>query len=128
VLVHCVNVTDEHAQYVANACPPVVVYACLPFCRRRRLRRVLGCRGALTVFVPPTRTPLSVLFFLNDPAPTEIYTLSLHDALPISPRGRKSSVASSGRAGRGGACIAATPSCVPSSTAWGYPSSAPARA
>src|SRR5438067_12537255 len=23
------------------------------------------------------------LFFLNDPAPTEIYTLSLHDALPI---------------------------------------------
>ena len=22
-------------------------------------------------------------FFLNDPAPTEIYTLSLHDALPI---------------------------------------------
>src|SRR5438034_1533047 len=25
-----------------------------------------------------------LLFFLNDPAPTEIYTLSLHDALPIS--------------------------------------------
>src|SRR5438270_9652390 len=24
-------------------------------------------------------------FFFNDPAPTEIYTLSLHDALPISP-------------------------------------------
>src|SRR3712207_8130467 len=24
------------------------------------------------------------LFFLNDTAPTEIYTLSLHDALPIS--------------------------------------------
>src|SRR5439155_21147110 len=24
------------------------------------------------------------LFFFNDPAPTEIYTLSLHDALPIS--------------------------------------------
>src|SRR3712207_9008204 len=23
------------------------------------------------------------MFFLNDPAPTEIYTLSLHDALPI---------------------------------------------
>src|SRR2546422_5363293 len=29
--------------------------------------------------------PLSSLFFFfNDPAPTEIYTLSLHDALPIS--------------------------------------------
>src|SRR5690348_17528133 len=25
-------------------------------------------------------------FFLTDPAPTEIYTLSLHDALPISER------------------------------------------
>src|SRR5688572_33212697 len=29
-------------------------------------------------------------FFFNQPAPTEIYTLSLHDALPISPpRGAK---------------------------------------
>src|SRR5438034_4838845 len=26
-------------------------------------------------------------FFFNDPAPTEIYTLSLHDALPISGAG-----------------------------------------
>src|SRR2546427_7022984 len=26
----------------------------------------------------------SSFFFLNDPAPTEIYTLPLHDALPIS--------------------------------------------
>src|SRR5258708_8936350 len=26
----------------------------------------------------------SLFFFLNDPATTEIYTLSLHDALPIS--------------------------------------------
>src|SRR2546421_8666802 len=26
-----------------------------------------------------------LFFFFNDPAPTEIYTLSLHDALPISP-------------------------------------------
>src|SRR5688572_32301570 len=28
----------------------------------------------------------SVLFFFRDTAPTEIYTLSLHDALPISVR------------------------------------------
>src|SRR5438445_6859839 len=28
-------------------------------------------------------------FFFNDPAPTEIYTLSLHDALPISRSRRK---------------------------------------
>src|SRR6266705_291258 len=27
---------------------------------------------------------LSLLFFFNDPATTEIYTLSLHDALPIT--------------------------------------------
>src|SRR3712207_8314109 len=27
-----------------------------------------------------------MLFFFNDTATTEIYTLSLHDALPISPR------------------------------------------
>src|SRR5437879_13684096 len=27
-----------------------------------------------------------VFFFFNDPPPTEIYTLSLHDALPISMR------------------------------------------
>src|SRR2546425_12766436 len=31
-----------------------------------------------------------VFFFFNDTATTEIYTLSLHDALPISPRGRVS--------------------------------------
>src|SRR5438270_8899552 len=28
-------------------------------------------------------------FFFNDPATTEIYTLSLHDALPISQRARR---------------------------------------
>src|ERR1039458_10442865 len=28
---------------------------------------------------------LSCVFFFNDTAPTEIYPLSLHDALPISP-------------------------------------------
>src|SRR2546425_5209859 len=30
------------------------------------------------------RLPYSFLFFFNDTATTEIYTLSLHDALPIS--------------------------------------------
>src|SRR3712207_8755170 len=29
---------------------------------------------------------LALVFFFNDTATTEIYTLSLHDALPISPR------------------------------------------
>src|SRR3712207_8941235 len=31
---------------------------------------------------------LILVFFFNDTATTEIYTLSLHDALPISPRTR----------------------------------------
>src|SRR3712207_7935511 len=31
---------------------------------------------------------LLIIFFFNDTATTEIYTLSLHDALPISPIGR----------------------------------------
>src|SRR5438132_14161258 len=30
---------------------------------------------------------ISFIFFFNDTATTEIYTLSLHDALPISDRG-----------------------------------------
>src|SRR2546425_13230276 len=30
------------------------------------------------------RLPISFFFFFNDTATTEIYTLSLHDALPIS--------------------------------------------
>src|SRR5439155_19322573 len=32
---------------------------------------------------------LAFFFFFNDTATTEIYTLSLHDALPISPRLRR---------------------------------------
>src|SRR3712207_7369621 len=32
-----------------------------------------------------TVTSRSIFFFFNDTATTEIYTLSLHDALPISP-------------------------------------------
>src|SRR5262249_61403015 len=36
---------------------------------------------------PPLTSPILLFFFFNDTAPTEIYTLSLHDALPISRRG-----------------------------------------
>src|SRR5947207_12551497 len=36
---------------------------------------------------------LHAFFFFNDTATTEIYTLSLHDALPISARGRARRVA-----------------------------------
>src|SRR2546426_8521821 len=38
-------------------------------------------------------------FFFNDTATTEIYTLSLHDALPISPRRRRARPR--GRSGHG---------------------------
>src|SRR2546427_2255669 len=38
----------------------------------------------------PTTPPHTLaFFFFNDTATTEIYTLSLHDALPISPGGTK---------------------------------------
>src|SRR5688572_31551734 len=47
------------------------------------------------------------VFFFNDPATTEIYTLSLHDALPIlgtgaGGRARRSRGRAAHRAGRGG--------------------------
>src|SRR5438034_2974314 len=43
------------------------------------------------------------LFFFNVPAPTEIYTLSLHDALPICAGcGEKAALARRGRAERAG--------------------------
>src|ERR1043165_5351593 len=50
-----------------------------------------------------SRGPISyAVFFFNDTAPTEIYTLSLHDALPIcrcnpSADGRRSHTAAAGR-------------------------------
>src|SRR5699024_12843198 len=40
-------------------------------------------RSIFLVSRPPTAY-LSPLFFFNHPPPTHIYTLSLHDALPIS--------------------------------------------
>src|SRR6267143_4189391 len=42
----------------------------------------------MIILNPPSHRPLPVFFFFfffNDTATTEIYTLSLHDALPISP-------------------------------------------
>src|SRR5438445_7175213 len=56
----------------------------------------------LTRLVPPTSYSVTVLlaltfFFFNDTATTEIYTLSLHDALPISELPAGLSVAGDGR-------------------------------
>src|SRR5438309_4354758 len=54
---------------------------------------------------PQLRRLYSLLFF-NDPATTAIYTLSLHDALPISSKSRASPP--SARANRDRGAIAAT--------------------
>src|SRR3989442_12687474 len=43
-----------------------------------------GCVGATSLVSPPGFTLTLSFFFFNDTATTEIYTLSLHDALPIS--------------------------------------------
>src|SRR2546429_6461934 len=40
-------------------------------------------KGSSGGFPTPAPIPSSSFFFFNDTAPTEIYTLSLHDALPI---------------------------------------------
>src|SRR5258708_25474044 len=50
----------------------------------------LGCYAVCILFLSSL-----FFFFFNDTATTEIYTLSLHDALPISDRGRNR------RSGRG---------------------------
>src|SRR3712207_6924318 len=47
-------------------------------------------------------TSVIIIFFFNDTATTEIYTLSLHDALPISGEGRGEAGRQGGE-GRGGA-------------------------
>src|SRR5471030_2123447 len=53
-------------------------------CERLGLRfgRLPKCRTSELEFVPLDFSSL-ILFFFNDTATTEIYTLSLHDALPI---------------------------------------------
>src|SRR2546429_5227633 len=45
----------------------------------------------------------SYFFFFNDTATTEIYTLSLHDALPISPSARRAAGYSASRRPRSSA-------------------------
>src|SRR5258707_11856011 len=55
---------------------------------------VARCAARIPVVIEPHQLGL-FFFFFNDTATTEIYTLSLHDALPICCRG-------TGRAGRAG--------------------------
>src|SRR2546422_5926958 len=53
----------------------------------------------LTTPLPPS---LFLFFFFNDTATTEIYTLSLHDALPISQEPGEQEFVDRGRERRGG--------------------------
>src|SRR5256885_7158044 len=48
----------------------------------------------------------NIFFFFNDTATTEIYTLSLHDALPICAKSRQGRTAGSGWTGRRCTCRA----------------------
>src|ERR1039457_2934185 len=56
-----------------------------PFlCTARRHASALACCGPhFRTRRPDGRHHIFLFFFFNDTAPTEIYTLSLHDALPI---------------------------------------------
>src|SRR6266576_3667445 len=60
------------------------------FCLKKKNKAkdfpVLVRSPAISLHPPQNRLPrrLVLLFFFNDTATTEIYTLSLHDALPIS--------------------------------------------
>src|SRR5206468_11475508 len=53
------------------------------------VRRICSCmtasypRSLSFISLSPSSLLISYFFFFNDPATTEIYTLSLHDALPI---------------------------------------------
>src|SRR2546422_4443755 len=46
-----------------------------------------------------------IFFFFNDTATTEIYTLSLHDALPICPAPRHQPAEGGAESHRGGVCV-----------------------
>src|SRR2546427_10395953 len=54
--------------------------------------------SALLPFLPLSM-PFTVFFFFNDTATTEIYTLSLHDALPISLSGTLDVITAARKAG-----------------------------
>src|SRR5256885_16459575 len=66
-------------------------------------RHTLGAHHDV-LFLLPLRA-LIVFFFFNDTATTEIYTLSLHDALPIS---RSGQTRSRSWCGRGSASVLAS--------------------
>src|SRR4051795_12541188 len=77
-----------------NSSHTLIPYAVFCLKKKNRIVVPLPLLDCLCFFVmirrPPRSTlfPYTTLFFFNDTATTEIYTLSLHDALPISTRRR----------------------------------------
>src|SRR6266446_10043945 len=66
----------------ATAC--VIFAPCRYRCRSKRFSRTLSISRCCCSEIPHTKMcSLQPSFFFNDTATTEIYTLSLHDALPI---------------------------------------------
>src|SRR2546427_11381207 len=63
-------------------------------------------RRRLFVFPAVRRLMMFFFFFFNDTATTEIYTLPLHDALPISTLGKTSVATSSRRSAPGRTTVA----------------------
>src|SRR5947208_16024849 len=68
---------------------------------------LLCCVRCPILSIASSRSP--AFFFFNDPATTEIYTLSLHDALPICPARRNRCAASPVASAVGGAGRGAPP-------------------
>src|SRR4028118_1801983 len=75
----------KESLYTIEEGPPHT--ACGAACTRgsppRRRLRARSCRRPLTQAMAQRLNALVLFFFFNDTATTEIYTLSLHDALPI---------------------------------------------
>src|SRR6266478_5578850 len=72
-----------------NSSHSQISYAVFCLKKKKKIERTLGTahRGQFVVFLLLRlyrRLRIAHLFFFNDTATTEIYTLSLHDALPIS--------------------------------------------
>src|SRR3954464_11773563 len=78
--VFCLKKTTKHKRQVVPLLAQPARYDTTPSRPARTRRSGRLARGAGRGLSDPL---LQVLFFFNDTATTEIYTLSLHDALPI---------------------------------------------
>src|SRR2546425_1800430 len=74
------------------------------------MRLLFGARGLRLTSNNPSGLDF---FFFNDPAPPEIYTLPLHDALPIGSGGSQSPPPPPPASGRAGASRTASTSSTP---------------